>query len=78
MNLFKAAFGRLDIMKRGHKHTVSLLPSTTSTEAKANPGGPGPPLEQKDGENDTEGQSERGLDNHRGNGAVPLYKQLVN
>jgi len=54
------------------KHTVRLLPSTTSTEAKTNPRGPGSPLEQQNREDDTEGQAEGRLDNHGGDGAVPL------
>jgi hypothetical protein len=78
LNLCKAKLGRLDIIKYRHKHTVSLLPSTTGTEAEANPGRPGPPLEQQDGEDNTEGQAEGGLDDHGGNGAVPLHNQLIN
>lgn len=73
----KQLSGDLNIMKRRSKHTISLLPSTTGTEAEADPGRPSSPLEQKNGEDDTEGQTEGGLDDHRGDCAVPLCSRLM-
>lgn len=64
------------VMRRG-KHTIRLLPSTASTETETNPRGPGPPLEQQNREDDTEGQTEGRLDNHGGDGAVPLSNCTV-
>jgi hypothetical protein len=41
-------------MKHQYKHTISLFPSTTGTEAETNPRGPSSALEQENGEDDTE------------------------
>jgi hypothetical protein len=41
-------------MKHQYKHTISLFPSTTGTEAETNPRGPGSALKQENGEDDTE------------------------
>lgn len=55
------------------KHTISFFPSTAGTETKTNPSGPSSTLEKEDGEDDTEGKAETRLDDHGGNGAVPLF-----
>lgn len=68
-------------MKYKRKHTISFFPSTSGTEAKTNPSGPSSPLEQEDGEDNTERQAEGGLDDHGRDGAVPLNirsSKLVN
>lgn len=54
------------------KHTIGLLPRATSTETETNPSGPSSPLEQQNREDDAEGQAEGRLDDHGGDGAVPL------
>ena len=53
-------------------HAVALFPSSSGTEAKADPGRPGAPLEQQDGEDDAEADAEAGADEHRGEAAIPL------
>jgi hypothetical protein len=62
-------------MKHRYKRTISLFPSTSGTEAETNPRGPSSTLEQKHRENNTERQTEGGLDDDRGDGAVPLNIQ---
>ena len=55
-----------------YERTISLFPSTSGTEAETNPRGPSSALEEENREDDTERQTEGGLDEHRGDGAVPL------
>lgn len=59
-------------MKYRYERTISLFPGTSGTEAETNPRGPSSPLEEEHRENNTERQTEGGLDDHRGDGAVPL------
>jgi hypothetical protein len=61
-----------DPKKLWYQRTISLFPSTSGTEAETNPRGPSSALEQEHGENNTERQTEGGLDNDGGDGAVPL------
>ncbi len=51
---------------------VALLPCTSGTKSKTNCCGPRAALEEENGEDDTEGQTETGTDEHRGEAAVPL------
>jgi hypothetical protein len=51
---------------------VALLIGTASTEADTNECGPCSSLEQKDGEDDTETETEGGLDEEVGEAAIPL------
>jgi hypothetical protein len=59
-------------VKHQYKHTISLFPGTAGTETETNPRGPSAALEQENGEDDTEGKTEGGLDNNGGDGAIPL------
>lgn len=51
---------------------VALLIRAAGTETDADKGGPRPPLEDEDGEDDTEAETEGGLDEEVGEAAVPL------
>lgn len=51
---------------------VALLVRAAGTETDADEGGPRPPLEDEDGEDDTEAEAEGGLDEEVGEAAVPL------
>lgn len=51
---------------------VALLIRAAGTETDADEGGPRPPLEDEDGEDDTEAEAEGGLDEEVGEAAVPL------
>jgi len=55
-------------------HTITLFPSSSSTESKTNPCGPSPPSEQEYREYNAEGETERGSDEHGGEAAVPLRR----
>jgi hypothetical protein len=48
----------------GDTYAVTLLPSPSSTETDTDPGGPCAALEQEDGEDDAEGETETGADEH--------------
>lgn len=51
---------------------VALLPCTSSTKTETDCRGPRAALEQEHGEDDTEGQTKTGADEHRREAAVPL------
>jgi nucleolar pre-ribosomal-associated protein 2 len=51
---------------------VAFLPRPSGTEAKTNSCGPRAALEQEDREDDTEGQTKAGTDEHGREAAVPL------
>lgn len=51
---------------------VALLVRSAGTESDADEGGPRSPLEQEDGEDDTESETEGRLDEEVGEAAVPL------
>ena len=53
-------------------HVVALLPCTSSTESETDCRGPRAALEEEDGEDDAEGETEAGADQHRREAAVPL------
>lgn len=51
---------------------ITLFPCPTSTEAETNKGGPCAALEEEDGEDDAEAETEARADDHGGEAAVPL------
>lgn len=54
------------------RHTVRLFPRASSTDTQTNPRRPRSPLEQEHREDNTKRKTQGGLDDHRGDGAVPL------
>ena len=56
----------------GSTDVVALFPCTSGTESKTDSRGPCAALEEKDGEDDTEGQAKTGADEHGREAAVPL------
>ena len=58
--------------EHGWTDVVALLPCTSSTETQTDCRKPRAALEEEDGEDDTEGQTKTGADEHRREAAVPL------
>lgn len=58
-----------------YRRTISFFPSTPSSKTEPNPRGPGSALEQENREDHTERQTEGGLDDDGGDGAIPLNIQ---
>jgi len=52
--------------------TISFLPCPPRTKTQSHPRGPCSSLEQENGENDSKGETERGADEERGYGVIPL------
>lgn len=55
------------------KLTIGLLPRSSSPEPEPNPGRPGAPLKQQDGEDDAKGKTKGGADEEGGEGVIPLF-----
>ena len=67
------AFHILNIcLCRGSSHVVALFPCPSSTETETDKGGPCASLEEEDREDDAEGETQAGADQHRREAAVPL------
>lgn len=53
-------------------YAITLFPRPAGTETEANQCGPRASLEEEDGEDDTEADTETGADEHRRKAAIPL------
>lgn len=57
-------------------HAVAFFPGPSGTETEANPCGPCASLEEEDGEDDTETDTESGADEHGREAAIPLQSSV--
>jgi len=64
-------------LPRPDKARIALLVRAAGAEAEADESGPRAALEEEDGEDDAEGEAERGADEEGGEAAVPLYSSVV-